>query len=263
MKLSTRLIAIFSLITICVDAQAQVTRGFDRRIPATVLNAEVVRQPSLQIMELEIKPMRLIWLDLPDPQTGELKKTAVWYLVWRSISRPIRKRDENDNLALNQLDPPPGPMQFMPDFTLVNYEDPNTEIPQQILADRILPGAVAAIEKIERVPLNNTVSAVQDFPAPTDPAAEEQAWIYGVATWSNVDSTTDFFKVIMKGFTNGYENRGTVQAPELWRKVVVQRFYRPGDEFDPNIKEFQFDGDPEWIYQPDAAEPATAAISTP
>lgn len=234
------------------EAQAQVSNGFNRRIPATALNAEVVRQPTLQVMELEIKPMRMVWVDLKDPGTGEMKKTQVWYLVWRAINRPLRKRNEGDALAVNQLDPLPGPMLFMPDFTLVTYDDPETEIPDQILSDRVIPEARQAIEKIERIPLNNTVSAVQKFPEPIAPDAEEQAWIYGVATWTQVDPKTDFFKVILQGFSNGYENRGTVEAPELWRKVVVQRFSRPGDEFDPNIKEFEFKDSPEWIYQPDS-----------
>ena len=236
------------------ETSAQVTRGFDRTIPATALNAEVVRQPSLQVMELQIKPMRLVYVDLPDPKTGELKKTELWYLVWRAINRPIKKRQTNDNLAVNSLDPLPGPLQFLPGFTLVTYDDPETEIPNQILPDEIVVGAIKEIEKIERVQLNHTVAAIQDFPAPIAEDAEQQAWIYGVATWANVDAKTDFFKVIMHGFSNGYENKGTVDEPDLWRKVVVQKFTRPGDEFDPNFKEFQFAGAPIWTYQPDSGD---------
>lgn len=238
------------------ETSAQVTHGFDRTIPATALNAEVIRQPSLQVMELQIKPMRLVYVDLPDPKTGEVKKTELWYLVWRSINRPIRKRQGNDNLAVNSLDPLPGPMQFLPGFTLVTYDDPETEIPNQILSDEIIVGAIKKIEKIERVQLNNTVAAIQDFPAAIAEDAEQQAWVYGVATWSKVDAKTDFFKVIMHGFSNGYENKGTVEEPDLWRKVVIQKFTRPGDEFDPNFKEFQFAGDPIWTYQPDSGAKA-------
>ncbi len=246
------------LLAFAANAQAQVTRGFDRRIPATALNAEVVRQPSLQVMELQVKPVRIAWVDLPDAKTGEVKKTQVWYLVWRAINRPLRKREGSDTLAVNQLDPLPGPLQFMPQLTLVTYDDPNTEIPSQILPDRVLPGAIKEIEKIERVPLNSSVSVIQDFPDTVAVDAETQPWIYGVATWKDVDPKTDFFKILMTGFSNGYENKGTVEEPELWRKIVVQRFYRPGDEFDPNVKEFEFKGDPEWIYQPEKGKPATA-----
>ena len=56
---------------------------------------------------------------------------------------------------------------------------------------------------------------------------------------------------MLHGFSNGYENRSQdADRPELWRKVIVQRFYRPGDEFDPDLKEFQFVEDPEWTFQP-------------
>lgn len=254
MKPTTQnLAAIVLLFSLGAQAQAQVTRGFDRQIPATALNVEVIRQPTLQVMELQIKPVRLVWVDLPNTETGEVEKTQVWYLVWRAINRPVRKRTADDKLAVNRPDPLPGPLQFMPSFTLVNYDDPaNEENYSQILPDRILPQAIREIEKIERIKLNNTVTAIQDFPPPVDPEAEDQPWIYGVATWAAVDPKTDFFKIIMQGFSNGYENRGTVEDPKLWRKVVVQRFYRPGDEFDPNIKEFEFRGQPEWTYQPDS-----------
>ncbi len=255
MKLSTQFLVItVSLLVISLESQAQVTRGFDRQIPATALNAEVVRQPSLQVMQVEIKPVRIAWTEVADPVSGEMKRSQVWYLVWRAINRPVRKRPANDILAVNKLDPLPGPLQFMPEFTLITYDNPETEIPNQILPDRIIPEAMKEIERIERVRLNNTVSAIQDFPQIVDPEAEKQPWIYGVATWSNVDPKTDFFKVIMHGFSNGYENRGTVEQPELWRKVVIQRFFRPGDEFDPNQKEFQFKDAPEWTYQPDRSK---------
>lgn len=261
MKLSRAICCVCVLVVSSVDvAEAQlVTRGFDRKIPATALNAEVIRQPSLQVMEVHIKPVRIVWVDLPNPSTGELERRQVWYLVWKAINRPLRKRAAEDVLPINDLDDPPGPLLFMPHFTLVTYDDPETEIPGQILPDEVLPEAQQAIEQVERTKLNNTVTAVQEFPKPIDPDAEDQEFIYGVATWSKVDAKTDFFKVILNGFTNGYENRGTDENPDLWRKVVIQRFDRPGDEYDPTFREFKFRGAPEWTYQPDAAAPQAAA----
>ncbi len=244
------------ILTLAVDAQAQLTRGFDRRIPSTALNAEVIRQPSLQVMEVQIKLVRLAWVDPADPKASDAKKAEVWYLVWRAINRPLRSREGSDTLAVNQLDPLPGPMQFIPQFTLVTYDDPNTEIPNQILPDQVLPGAIKEIERIERVPLNNSVSVIQDFPETVAEDAEKQPWIYGVATWKGVDPKTDHFKILMTGFSNGYENKGTIEEPEIWRKIIVQRFYRPGDEFDPTSKEFQFKGEPEWTYQPERGKAA-------
>jgi hypothetical protein len=56
--------------------------------------------------------------------------------------------------------------------------------------------------------------------------------------------------VILDGFTNGYEKRTNANGQdELWRKVLVQKFARPGDRFDPNQAEFGFSGKPTWEYQ--------------
>ncbi|MEW4488969.1 hypothetical protein AB1L42_12860 [Thalassoglobus sp. JC818] len=244
-------------------SEAQVSRGFDRTVEANALFAEVVRQPSLWVMEVQLKPIRMVWLDTKDPVTGEVKPTEVWYMVWRAINRPLPPGRTDDSQAVNTLDPLPGPMQFIPQFTLVTYDSKDSEVPSQIIVDSVLPMAVKKIEQLERrtsSTLLNTVSAVQDVPSIVEPDSDDQPWIYGVATWTGVDPTTDFFKVILQGFSNGYENRSDdPENPELWRKVIIQEFYRPGDEFDPSIVEFQYVGQPMWTYQPDSKQPAANA----
>ena len=41
------------------------------------------------------------------------------------------------------------------------------------------------------------------------------------------------------------------EKPIVWRKTLIQRFWRPGDGIDPQEKEYKLKGEPEWIYQPD------------
>lgn len=41
------------------------------------------------------------------------------------------------------------------------------------------------------------------------------------------------------------------EQPIVWRKTLIQRFWRPGDQFDRREKEYRFVGEPVWIYQPD------------
>lgn len=241
------------------DAQT-ITRGFDRTAPATVANEEIVRQPDLWIMEVQLKPMRMVWIDVPNPQEGKPAKEQIWYLAWRAIRRPIEGRLVGDVEPVNQLDPLPGPPQFIPEFTLVTYDNPTTEIPAQNLMDEILPAAMRDLQKVERARHLNSVAVVQDVPDAVAADADEQNWIYGAATWRGVDPETDFFKVILKGFSNGYLKKSADDGTEqVWRKVVVQRFERPGDRYDPDNKEFKYVGNPEWTFQPDAALPATQA----
>ena len=65
---------------------------------------------------------------------------------------------------------------------------------------------------------------------PGPPAPEANIWYY----------TTTYDRV-----TEGEEK------PIIWRKTLLLKFWRPGDEFNRQEKEYRFDGDPEWIYQPD------------
>jgi hypothetical protein len=150
----------------------------------------------------------------------------------------------------------------------VTYDDPATEIPNQTYMDQVLPEAVVAINKVEShrpddVLLSDTVSIIQPVPEATAEGAENEEWMYGVATWRNVDPETDFFSVILSGFSNGYEIReGPGGEPVRWRKVLVQKFSRRGDRFDPTQIEFRFEGPGRWTYQPEEA-PATQQAVQP
>lgn len=254
------------LLGTAVLAQAQqLPRGFQKRLPVVISNEEFIRQRDVWAMEVQFKQMRLVFPELTDPETGETKPEPVWYLVWRSINRPVSGRIESDIEPVNRLDPLPGPPQFIPEFTLMVYDKPDLEIPEQILIDQIVPEAMPLILRRERMKLLDSVSVVQDLPESVDPEEEQQPWIYGVAMWRGVDPETDFFTVIMDGFSNAYEIRGADGGEgerQVWRKSIRQRFYRPGDRFEPDERDFFFTGDPEWFYRPDAP-PRTAERTLP
>jgi hypothetical protein len=247
-------------------ATADVSRGYVRVIPVVATGEERNRQRDLWVLEVHLKQMRMIAVDITNPVTKEKKRELVWYLAYKMVNRPISgQQDETDTRPVNELDPVPQKPKFIPEFTLVTYDNPKTEIPNQVYMDEVLPEAVAAINRIEaRRPsdplLKDTVSVIRDLPEPAAEDDENTDWIYGVATWRNVDPDTDFFKVIVSGVSNGYEKRpGPAGEELLWRKVLVQRYTRRGDRYDPSQIEFNFDGDPIWDYQPDAAGVATAA----
>jgi hypothetical protein len=242
-------------------AQDVVTRGFDQVAKSVASYNEVNRQRDIQVMEVQIKPMRIVFVPVTD-KDGQQRLEQVWYLVYRAINRPLRVEVTDESDPVNVLDPLPGPAQFVPSLTLVTHDDPKTEIPIQILPDEIIPAALAEIRKIEGDEVLDCVEVTQDFPKPVDPDADEQPWIYGVAMWRNVDPETDFFKVIFRGFSNGYE-RTDDNPSGIARKVVVQKFKRPGDRYDPNLREFSYDGAPFWAYQPDKLKVESARLGGP
>lgn len=239
---------------------AQSNRGFDMAAKPSANNDEMVRQSDMWVMEIQFKKPRLVYVEQNVPGSNQPELQEVWYLAWRSIVRPLPQAADDPSLPVNPEDAKPGPTQFIPQFLLVTYDNPQTEIPIQTLPDQIIPGAMMKIRKIETRPgstveYKDSVSVIQDLPDSTPVDADEQNWIYGAATWSGVNKDTDFFKVIAQGFSNGYEIKAEGDQAQVWRKVLVQKFTRPGDQFDPNLREFNFDGEPVWTYQPDDSQP--------
>ncbi|MEW4528894.1 hypothetical protein [Maioricimonas sp. JC845] len=243
------------------QAQAQGERGFVQNAPAIANGEELNRQPDLWVMELQLKPMRMTWVEVTDPETGETSREQIWYLAYRTLNRPLATREESDDKTpVIELDPVPSQHRLIPEFVLVTYDDRSTEVPGQILMDEVIPQAVTDINRIERrrdsdPVYKDSVSIIQQVPDVVSEESDDQPWVYGVATWRGVDPDTDFFKVIFKGFSNGYFVRKTGDEAMIWRKVLVQKFLRRGDRFDPNQKEFEFDGPASWEYLPDTPSP--------
>lgn len=262
-------VTIASLSVPARPCQAQLNRGFNQVIEVYTTGDERNRQNDLWVLEVHLKPMRLITVPITDAATGEVRDEQIWYLPYRAVNRPIDTRqDTSDTTPVNTLDAIRQPAKFIPEFTLMVYDDPVEQISDvdQIYMDEILPEAVAAINKVEtqrvdpvtgtrvqRDPLmKNSVSVIQDIAGAAADGDPGEEWIYGVATWRGVDPDTDFFKVILSGFSNGYEIvAGPDGSETFWRKVLIQEFTRPGDRFDPNLKEFKF-ADTEWTYRPEA-----------
>jgi hypothetical protein len=241
---------------------AELTRGFEKMIRATASGEELNRQRNIWALEVEFKPMRMIFLDANDPATGRSKKDQIWYLAYRAVNRALPNRKVDDEVVpRNEVEPRPGKDKFIPEFTLVTFEGPEREIPAEVYHDIIIPDAVRRANVLERRHADDpkfldSVSVVQDLPDEVPADAENPPYIYGVAVWKNVNPDRDFTRVIMRGFSNGYQTaEGPDGKPVTSRKVIVQDFLRRGDRFDPNQAEFLFDGNPRWDYQPDAKSP--------
>lgn len=235
-----------------VETPETTVYGFEVSAPGFPTGIERARQPDLWMLDVDFKPMRMRYVDVTDPATGETNRELVWYLVYRVYNRPIRGAEIQANtVPVNELDPPLTRPLFMPQLTLITYDRQESEIPLQQMDDAPNKDIVEQLARIENrrdIKVKGSLDLIGELP----PAADDVKPVYGIAVFRNVDPDTDFFKVILKGFTNLYEVRDEEGGKRIWRKALVQRFSRRGDRYDPSQAEFEFIGDPEWVYLPDA-----------
>lgn len=251
------LAAVAVIVCSAAAARAQGTRGFDIVAPASPSGSELTNQSSLWVLETHIKPLRLIQAELTDSETGKKEPQIVWYLVYKVVNRPLdRRSDESDLQPVNEGDAEPGRPLFAPELTLVT----NDNGVQHIHPDEVLPEAQAAIERRERMPLKNSVQIVGPIPDETPRGSRDEKALYGVAIWRGVNPEADFYTIYMSGFSNGYQiAEGPDGKPVTLRKTIVLDFWRPGDRFNPNEREFRLRGEPRWEYRADEPNAAPAA----
>ena len=232
---------------------AQGDEGFRHKITPVATGVERYRQASLWVMEVQLKQMRLIWVDMPDAKTKEVKPELFYYLCYRAINRPIEAPAMRETEPRNRKEPEPGPTFFIPEFTLV----PTDSDKQQVFLDTIVPRVVKEINRKERRQYKNSVTVVGAVPEPTTDKINDDNSIYGVAVFRGIDPQVDRFTIYMNGFSNGYQvSKGPDGSPLVMRKTILQKVWRPGDKFDVESLEIGFIGEPTWMFRPDAT-PAT------
>jgi hypothetical protein len=208
-------------------------------------------------LEFSFKPLRMLALDVPsgappEGRSGGTQRKFVWYLVYRvrntgKILRPVEGKDGVYTAELTN----DGPIQFLPQFVLESQDRlPSGEPTNIAYLDRVIPTAVRAIERRERVParlLNSVEMAEHPIPASGDRAGYG---VWGVATWTDIEPRIDFFSVYVGGLTNAYR---WTDAPGAYRpgdfpgkgrhfarKMLQLNFWRPGDELLQSEREIRF-----------------------
>lgn len=189
----------------------------------------VVFRGNVYCLDFAFKPVRTIEID------GQI----VWYMVYRVrfLGGELRPKVEPDayqnevyatpdQIAAGSLEQMPG--RFLPLFRLqVRHLDKE-------YLDQIIPRAKAAIAARERIgrPLVDSVE-IQSLPIKlwrdTDTVDHS---IWGLATWTHVDSHTDFFSVQVEGLTNAQRLKQDGQSIKYLQKNLVLNFSRPGDTVD-------------------------------
>ena len=257
------LIFLFATLFQAVGVSAQQNNnGFEVTLAATASSEELNSQEDLWVLEVSFKRMRMIPVNFTDPKTGKTNREYVMYLVYKVVNRPLKREiDSTPSTPQNDEDRIP-PHQFVPEATLVT-EDNGV---QNIYVDTIIPEAQKIIQRREsRKPSDpiykNSVNIVGDIPKITPYDAKSESTLYGMLMWRGVDPKADYFTVFLTGFNSAYRKiKGPDGKDLIVRRVIQQQYWRPGDEFDQNEKEFRHRGEPKWIYRPD--EPQTKPVAT-
>lgn len=218
---------------------AAIAPGVETVASPLITGEEGSAQPDLWALEVRFKPVRMIYVELPESKTGKSSKQLVWYLAYRAVAR---KASHTPDLP---EDSPERPV-FVPEFTFVTEDEgaPHT------YQDRVLPVAQAAINKRERHNYKNAVEIVGGLPEVTPEGAKTLKSLDGVATWTDVDPNTDFFTVYMSGFSNGYRVETGPDGKEIvLRRTLAQKFWRPSDRFAQNEEEIRLKDEPFWLYR--------------
>jgi len=225
-----------------IDPERQLAESFSRHDVIEVLTADpsyaerdwskdkspargTVFRRDVWALEFAFKPVRFVHVDVPTPD-GRLTPKLVWYLVY-SIKNTSDK-----------------PVPFVPRIVLVSRDT------GKVYPDRLIPLAVPLIRKREdpNRPLKNTVEITGKI-SPTPKGQEANIW--GVATWEDIDPTTDYFSIYVQGLTNAYLwedppgafKKGDLPGTgrEFYPKTLVLNFWRPSDKEEEHEDEIRYE----------------------
>ena len=202
------------------------------------LSKRVVLRRDIWNLEFAFKPLRMIEVDVPQPN-GRLERKLVWYLVYRVKYdgfdlRPNPTDDRFGHTTFPTTQPVNVPSRrFFPHFVLESVEY------NKAYLDRIIPAAIEPIRRREKIAgrLYNTVEITKVAVELSDERTDRSVW--GVATWEDIDPRIDFFSIYIQGLTNAYQFQdppGAYQPndpPGSGRtykfKTLKLNFWRPGD----------------------------------
>ena len=229
--------------------------GYSTVIQPQFTGEELRYQQDLWAVEVAVKPMRMVYVQVRNAKTGEKSSEMVWYLVYKIVNRPVAHLGAADTDPVNVEDAPP-PRIFSPKATLV-YDDRDLH---GAVVDSIVPEAMQAILAREGRDLKTAVQITGPLPPVTPADAKKENAEYGVLMFRGVNPRTTTFSVYLSGFSNAYKTgkAESGQTPILRRTIVIP-YRRPADEFDQFEKEIHQVGSPKWLYVPDEAAAKSAS----
>ena len=225
---------------------------------------DVVFEHEIYMLEITIKPMRMIFVDIPTTE-GRFDRKQIWYLLYRiKNTGKVWKHSFAEGIAKSVEAASDKPIRFIPRITLERWNSDKLVYP-----DRVIPVALPEIERREdagrrlknvaevmpepAAKLHNTIEMMRDI-SPSPEGQDLSVW--GVATWEDIDPTTDHFSVYIQGLTNAFhwEDAKAGDPPayvykpgeplgtgrKRTQKTLRLNFWRPSDRYDEHENEIRF-----------------------
>jgi hypothetical protein len=220
------------------------------------LATDTVFRRDIWCLEFTFKPVRMIWVDVPQP-SGKMQRKLIWYMVYRVRNTGAHLQPAKQADGTFVIQPADREIRFFPQFVLESHEF------QKAYLDRIIPVAVAAIQQKEdpnRKLLNSVEIGSKLVPLSTE-LVDKSVW--GVATWQDIDPRVDYFSVFVEGLTNAYRwtdppegfkpGDPPTSGRRLEQKNLMLNFWRPGDEYREDQRTIQYGipgkVDYSWVYR--------------
>jgi hypothetical protein len=196
--------------------------------------ANVTIRHNVWNLEFAFKPMRMVYIDIPQP-TGKMQRKLIWYLVYRVRNlgghlNPVSTEDKTfkpemvDEVLNVGASERSNTVRFFPHFVLES-----SEIGKAYL-DRLIPSAIPVIQlrEMRGAKLLNSVEISQVSIPVVPKDGGPGAW--GVATWEDVDPRIDFYSVYIQGLSNAFQLGASPTGQVVQRLKTLQlNFWRPGD----------------------------------
>jgi hypothetical protein len=196
--------------------------------------AKVTIRHNVWNLEFAFKPMRMVYIDIPQP-TGKMQRKLIWYMVYRVRNlgghlNPVPAEDKTykpemvDEVLNVGATERSNTVRFFPHFVLESAEVGKSYL------DRVIPAALPVIQlrEMRGAKLLNSVEIAQ-VSVPVVPR-EGGAGAWGVATWEDVDPRIDFFSVYIQGLSNAFQLGNSPAGGVVQRLKTLQlNFWRPGD----------------------------------
>lgn len=214
------------------------TFAADKTLEGRAQQVTLYRDPVWEY-EFSFLPLRQETVNIPN-QSGELKNTNVWYMVFRvrntgaSMSyKDVKQGEGSDRIVKKlQLNSPvdPDEIQFIPRFLLDGWVENEVDGKYQRVAypSMIDPIAVAQIQDIEDP--NQKLLDLHQLSSAGIPMAKTDAdpGIWAVAIWENVNPDIDYVSVKVSGLSNAMRMTDP-KTRETVGKTLQLNFWRPGD----------------------------------